>query len=119
MRAGNTQQFANNRVLKKMSEEHNKEKIYKDQKDSWVMYLIIRYSLGMSAGKIGAQCGHAVGMIYEKYIDINIPSSILQEAHLINAFSDWKSELYRKIVLKADDKEWEKIKKELSCFVVR
>ena len=31
----------------------------------------------------------------------------------------WHKESYRKVILKADDKEWEKIKEELYCFVVK
>lgn len=110
----------------------------KDQEDPWVMYLIVRESLGMSAGKVGAQCGHAVGMTYEKYIrlkkDLNamqnqaksdtvdhVAAELIAKATLdaINYFNCWRQESYRKVVLRASDKEWDKIKAELSCFVVR
>lgn len=110
----------------------------KTQEDPLVMYLIVRESLGMSAGKIGAQCGHAVGMTYEKYIKLKKDLSAVQNqakddtvdrfaAELvakatldaINYFNCWRQESYRKVVLRASDKEWDKIKAELSCFVVR
>jgi peptidyl-tRNA hydrolase len=110
----------------------------KDQEDPWVMYLIVRESLGMSAGKIGAQCGHAVGMTYEKYIKLKkdlgdmrnqvkndtvdqVTAGLITKATMdaINYFNCWRQESYRKVVLRASDKEWDKIKAELSCFGVR
>lgn len=88
----------------------------KNQEDPWVLYLIVRESLDMSTGKIAAQVGHAVGMVYEAYIrDLNNSKS----SDKINDFKSWRSESFRKIALKADDKEWVKVKEQCECFVVR
>ncbi|HVI42684.1 MAG TPA: aminoacyl-tRNA hydrolase [Anaerovoracaceae bacterium] len=106
-------------------EEHNphddpeKAKARKDQEDPWVMYLIVRESLGMGAGKIGAQCGHAVGMMYEKLHGLKKQEKNQSVLDKLNTFEAWRNESYRKVVLRADDKEWEKLKAELECFVVR
>src|SRR3990167_10155123 len=93
-----------------------------EQEDPWALYLVIRESLGMSPGKIAAQCGHAVGIVYE-YAYTKFPhlggGNLDNLISLADAFQFWKNELYRKVVLYADDKEWEKLKTELNCFVVK
>lgn len=110
------------------------------QEDPWVMYLIVRDDLKMSAGKTAAQAGHAVGMIYEDYISLQkeekyflnslrdkvelAPEKVERWEQLkaqLHAFRSWRSESFRKIVLRADLKEWAKLKlcAELECFVVR
>ena len=95
-----------------------------DDNDPYVMYLIIRESLSMSSGKIGAQCAHGAQIVLMNYYRINKMSS-----HLINDVDQdepelmrlsenlrnmqaWLNSRIRKVVLKANDKEWEKIKKE-------
>lgn len=100
----------------------------KDQEDPWVMYLIVRESLLslMSVGKVAAQVGHAVGMIDVKFRKIYY--NIIkwgEEGHspdqliAYHKFTSWEDASFRKIVLKADDKEWEKLKAEEECFLVR
>ena len=99
----------------------------KNDEDPWVMYLIVRESLGMSAGKIGSQCAHAsqtlqylyqkLGWEIESYLPLphesvaydwrNIPQDLKDKS---DAFTRWIDSLARIVVLKADDKEWEKIK---------
>ncbi len=74
--------------------------------DDYVMYLIVRESLGMSPGKIGAQCGHAVQKIMEEYY------RYIALGNQFIATAEWLENYYTKIVLKANDKEFEKIKKE-------
>lgn len=91
-------------------------KARKNQEDPWVLYLIVRESLNMSTGKIAAQVGHAVGMVYETYIRELNNSKISDK---INDFKSWRSESFRKIALKADDKEWVKVKEQCECLVVR
>ncbi len=87
--------------------------IRKGQGDPIVMYLIVRESLGMGAGKIGAQCAHAAQMILlaftdwqsaddEDYTEISLDDGDVMQT--------WLNSSFRKVVLKADDKEWEKLK---------
>lgn len=90
----------------------------KNQEDPWVLYLIVRESLDMSAGKIAAQAGHAVGMVYEKYATYSVLSSAEARLHC-DDFNHWRDESFRKIALKASDKDWKKLKTELDCLVVR
>lgn len=114
-------------------------KARKEQEDPWVMYIIVRESLGMSTGKIAAQCGHAVGILYgeqEKMMDrlrdcfepfggyaAEGPHDLREEDMLklikTDKFHDWKKDSFRKIVLKAKDSQWEKLKEKLECYVVR
>lgn len=96
-------------------------------KDPIVMYLIVRESLGMSPGKIGAQTGHAVGLLTEKYYKKLIPTLTPEftEEEAKNSlpliiFYDWQKSSHTKVVLGADDKEWEKIKAlSLDTVIVR
>lgn len=107
----------------------------KDQEDPWIMYLIVRESLNMSAGKIAAQVGHAVGIIYESYYDLLLELRSLNTYHFcdftseqkenlkfiqtkINNFNSWQNNFFRKIVLRANDSEFNKIKSEIECFIV-
>jgi peptidyl-tRNA hydrolase len=88
----------------------------KNQIDPLAMYLVVRESLGMGAGKIPAQIGHAVGMLYEKKDDLSLQLLCGKGWHTDQDSIDydtwvaWKNTSYRKIVLKADDKEWEKLR---------
>lgn len=94
--------------------------------DSIVMYLIVRKSLGMSVGKVAAQCGHAVQMLTVNYFDLenqarNNPAPVL--AHLtsqppLSIFEAWLKNDYTKIVLGANENEWEKIKCQLKDIVI-
>jgi PTH2 family peptidyl-tRNA hydrolase len=84
------------------------------QIDPVVMYLIVHASLGMSPGKLAAQAGHAVGMVMLHYADHRNEDT--PENKLMR---DWITSSYRKVTLAADDKEWEKVKSELNCFLVR
>ncbi len=96
-------------------EDHNLSK--PDQEDPIIMYLIVRESLNMGVGKIAAQCAHASQLLVIKYYkslwnhwDSDPPGA--------DIFERWLNSSYRKVVLKADDKEWEKIKSEISNHVV-
>lgn len=96
-----------------------------DQPDPIVMYLVVRESLGMGIGKTAAQCAHASQMLllkYQREIDnwmegtdfTRHPAPVLpsdsEEKWIL--FQEWLDGSFRKVVLKADDKEWEKIKAE-------
>lgn len=95
-----------------------------DDDDPLVMYLVVRESLNMSPGKIGAQCAHGTQILLMRYYDTLIKFG----ADLEDCFSDvnfknmrdWLKARIRKVVLKADDKEWEKLKVEFAnrCAIV-
>lgn len=98
-----------------------------EQADPITMYLVVRESLGMSAGKIGAQCGHAVGMLDRKHdkqiaaieahfdpvygppndLEGRIPERVKKA---LDIWYEWNQTSFRKVVLKADEKEWVKLK---------
>lgn len=91
------------------------------QGDPIVMYLIIRESLNMSAGKIAVQCSHATQMLSfdyfgkcAKYVNdtINDEFVIEQVPATIQIFREWLNSYYRKVTVRASDKEWNKIKEE-------
>lgn len=84
-----------------------------NQPDPIVMYLIVRESLGMGMGKTAAQCAHASQMLTLKYFWLRERKVIsADQKEMQHGFKAWLDESFRKVVLKADDKEWEKIKAE-------
>lgn len=106
-----------------------------NQEDSVIMYLIVRESLiqDMGLGKCCAQVGHAVSMLmldyhrldkrYDKYladtakrfdVDYTNKDLIGNNFPMTQYFlwADWLKEGICKIALKADDKEWVKLKEE-------
>jgi len=95
----------------------------KGQEDPIIMYLIVRKSLDMSIGKTAAQCAHAAQMLLLKYheffkmdvcpdVGMGLPPFSRETYDLFEA---WLSGSFRKVVLKADEKQWEKIKNEIDC----
>lgn len=104
------------------------------QEDPIVMYLIVHESLGMSTGKTAAQCAHASQMLTLTYFRMKEASSKLQKAlsvpkmepkdrgegyglyaemaPYISIFGEWMASSFRKVVLRASDKEWNKLKEE-------
>ncbi len=91
----------------------------KDEEDPWVLYLIFRESLHMTSGKIAAQSGHAVGMIYAKVIELNADVTLtVKERGWFDDYAQWSDTSYRKVALQADDKEWAKLKEQEECFLV-
>lgn len=91
-----------------------------DQDDPIIMYLIVRESLNMSIGKTAAQCAHASQMILLKYMefkDLEANDSIELPPFSREAFDlidKWLKTSFRKVVLKSDEKEWIKLKDNLS-----
>ncbi len=73
--------------------------------DPLVMYLVVRESLSMSPGKLAAQCGHAVQMLMQAYSDV-------QGSPGARDFDAWLGGDYRKVVLRADERAWEKLRHE-------
>ncbi len=93
----------------------------KNQADPIIMYLIVRKSLPMSAGKIAAQVGHAVGILSDQYHEAHLPnilqSTSTEEINAIKAleikigwYTAWKNTSYRKVVLVATESQWEQLK---------
>lgn len=93
------------------------------QEDPIIMYLIVRESLNMSAGKTAAQCAHASQMLLLKHVETDADVNWTMVAHgdmderikseRVMLFKSWLNSSFRKVVLKADDKEWAKIKADL------
>jgi peptidyl-tRNA hydrolase len=93
-----------------------------NQEDPIVMYLVVRETLGMGVGKIAAQCAHASQMLLLKYVRhlYEDPYQMMKSAPDWNVkeggdmwyvdFCEWLNSSFRKVVLKADDKEWAKLK---------
>lgn len=99
-----------------------------EQPDLVVMYLVVRESLNMSPGKLAAQCGHAVGMLDRLYFRRRRTMDLGPDEHQSRSehrrleamteidpddmalFELWDRTSYRKVTLRADDKEWEKLK---------
>lgn len=107
-----------------MSEKENSYRPVKNEENPWVMYLIVRYSLNMSAGKTAAQVGHAVDMMgkYQRKLAVkNVTTPLVGDELLqMYAFEEWENHANRKVVLKADDQQFEKVKQELPIiYVVR
>lgn len=106
------------------------------QEDPIIMYLIVREFLGMSIGKTAAQCAHASQMLQIKYSELEKTLNELEsleqtfgsltkdesvewasEQPKFLIFNEWLNSSFRKVVLRADDKQWNKLK-ELSSHVL-
>jgi peptidyl-tRNA hydrolase, PTH2 family len=82
--------------------------------DPIVMYLVVRESLNMSIGKTAAQCAHASQMLQLKFNVLERKFYTDQDfLHRIYTFRAWLDSSYRKVTLKADDKEWARVKNEI------
>jgi PTH2 family peptidyl-tRNA hydrolase len=92
------------------------------QEDPLVQYFIVRKDLDMSPGKIAAQVAHAAQMVALKYFEYKfsrcIPRDIGKEIKA-EVFKKWMDESFRKVILKADEKQFEKVKEEAWCQVVK
>lgn len=109
------------------------------QEDPIVMYLIVHETLNMSMGKTAAQCAHASQMLTLEYFDKKDKSRALQkkiqettnpdELHIMKSmyaehgrklsiFGEWLQGSFRKVVLRADDKEWAKIQKDYGDHMI-
>jgi len=94
------------------------------EQDPITMYLIVNEELvpEMSLGKVAAQVSHAVGMLHQQYSKMDKRWEKMEEGDNYGAsyfdmakyllFVDWLKVGIRKVVLKADKKEWEKLKEE-------
>lgn len=89
------------------------------------VYLIVNKDLGMSIGKIGAQCGHAIQYLIRNYyndlrgIGAPVPEIHKFNGNLHNRMVGWEyHSRIGKIVLGADTKEFNKLKEEYDPIVV-
>ncbi len=99
--------------------KHNRD----HQEDPLVMYLIVREIVTMGVGKTAAQCAHASQMLQlkyqklcENYLSLKIHRDSFDDK--FNIFEKWLSTSFRKVVLKADEKEWAKLKAEFKDSMV-
>jgi len=95
------------------------------QEDPLVMYFIVNETLGMGTGKVAAQCAHAAQMIllnYFHFYKMDIESNVNElppfSRETFELIEEWLNVSFRKVVLKADNKEWDKIKNEYSKKVI-
>lgn len=104
------------------------------QEDPIVMYLVVRESINMSIGKTAAQCAHASQMLQIKYEKLHKNLIYLRKAaqsgelafsdhsdaraKLESIFEQWMASSFRKVVLKADEKEWAHLKEESTDRVI-
>jgi peptidyl-tRNA hydrolase len=91
------------------------------QEDPIIMYLVVRKSLGMSMGKTAAQAGHAVGMLHIKqaeYAAEDKKSLFPEFQEKLKIWDEWVHNSFRKVVLGADDKQWQKLKDKIPDAVV-
>ena len=113
------------------------------QEDPIVMYLIVHESLNMSIGKTAAQAAHASQMLTLKYFEMKELSSTIQKrmqpllnapptgdemerlrsaytalARPLSIMGEWLNSSFRKVVLRASDKEWAKLKEEFKDSMV-
>lgn len=93
-----------------MSEHVKDYNSSEEQEDPIVMYLVV-HEIGMSTGKLAAQVGHAVGMLYIKYMGVN--GYIITSEELEN-WKEWQSGKFRKVTLTANDSKWNKLKTQLT-----
>lgn len=89
--------------------------------DPIVMYIVVRESLNMSIGKTAAQVGHGVQGIMNQVFDLESQDQFWQhdiddeveltesEKACYNLFKAWDRSGSRKVVLKANDIEWESV----------
>ena len=114
--------------------DHNEPEV---DEDPVVMYLIVHESLNMGMGKTAAQCAHASQMLMMKFNAIEVALDTIEQLdntfgsltaneirewdlkhpkHLI--FNEWLASSYRKVVLRASDKDWAKLKEEFKDSMV-
>lgn len=95
-----------------------------EQGDPIIMYFIVREDLGMGVGKIAAQCAHGAQMVLLCYNEKMREFGLFKwgkYGRLCVTMKKWLDGSFRKVVLKADAKEFEKVKNDekLDLFVVK
>jgi len=107
------------------------------QPDPIVMYLVVRESLGMGVGKTAAQCAHASQMLQLKFNTLEkeldnfkgleesfgslSPAEAASWAEIhpqYYVFQQWLDTSFRKVVLRASDHQFERLKSEVINHIV-
>lgn len=106
------------------------------QEDPIIMYLIVKESLGMSTGKTAAQCAHASQMLTLKYFerklnqrtnfgfigktDPNTGCLVVDDQAMAGqkVFDEWLDKSFRKVVLRANDHQFNRMKMEVPNHIV-
>jgi peptidyl-tRNA hydrolase len=97
------------------------------QPDPIVMYLIVKESLGMSMGKTAAQCAHGSQMLQLKFnkllneitaTEFGKEPNWAEEFPEYFIFSEWLNTSFRKVVLRANDHQFERLKIECPNHIV-
>jgi peptidyl-tRNA hydrolase len=106
--------------------EEEKNTPVKGEENPWTLYIIINVDLGMTAGKIAAQTGHAIDIMRDEIDEIKSRAIRYQKTDKLilskkqiesfdldlqryNNYLCWKQAHRRKIVLQAHQKEFEKL----------
>jgi peptidyl-tRNA hydrolase len=78
-----------------------------------VQYYVIRRNLKLTAGKVGAQVGHAAMFFMEAFQNVSHTWRMLSEEEEARTalVLEWRAGEYGKIILGAGDKEFEELKK--------
>lgn len=115
-----------------MVDHNSPEEVAKraSQEDPIVMYLVVRESINMSIGKTAAQCAHASQMLTLQFFDLKDTANHLHRllnsttdnvemlerykamAPKISIFGEWTQTSFRKVVLRASEKDWVKLKED-------
>jgi PTH2 family peptidyl-tRNA hydrolase len=96
--------------------------IRKNQEDPIIQYFIYNKDAKnykgnpLSTGKISAQCAHAAQMMLLRYFEFKKQGTNQDKVELVEK---WMQESFRKVVLKAKKKDFDKVKEDLDCFLVR
>lgn len=85
--------------------------------DPIVMYIVVRRSLKLSAGKVGGQCGHAVQYLCREFIPDHHRSIRGEEWERMTRAREWdRSPDHTKVILGATDEEFAQVKVENPRF---
>ncbi len=84
--------------------------------DPYKLYIVVRRSLKLSAGKVGAQCGHAVHYFMRAFWEASKDAASMRTdtlyARIMLAVNWDESPDHAKVVLGATDEEYEQVKAE-------
>ena len=97
--------------------------IRKEQGDPIVQYYVVRSDVPMGCGKLCAQIAHAAQMFAFRYFETKRDLPAMPRGGTpyfkVQITEQWKAGSFRKVVLRGNIKDFEKVKKELDVFVVR
>ena len=92
-----------------------------NQEDPIVMYFVVNEDLNMGIGKCCAQVAHGcqkMTLIYFNTKDICKYEPFSQAPDWVYVFDDWLETSFRKVVLRAHQKEFDKLKQQLTTMEV-